>query len=66
MSAAGTLRAGSAEQPLELPIAHADIGVTAKGKGHAGTSKLVWLAVPLGVVVGAAIGVGLYYGLSPR
>ena len=66
LSANGPLRAGSAEHPIELPIAAADVAGRSKPSASRGTSKLVWLAVPLGIVVGAGLGLGLYYGLSSR
>ncbi len=66
LSASGVLHAGSAEHPLELPIAQADVDATKNARQLRGTSPLVWLAVPLGIVAGAALGLGLYYGLPPR
>ncbi|MEO6954430.1 MAG: hypothetical protein ABI321_21715 [Polyangia bacterium] len=58
---AGHLVAGSAERPYALPFtepaAHAR-------KPSRGPSKLVWLAIPAGVIVGAAVGLGLYFGLA--
>lgn len=65
LSASGPLRAGSVEHPFELPVAQADVdGKRGASRGRA--SKLVWLAVPLGIVAGAAVGLGLFYGLRSR
>jgi hypothetical protein len=60
----GPLRAGSMTAPLELPIGTID--PPRRGHRIGRTSKLVWLAVPLGVVLGAATGLGLYFGLRAR
>lgn len=65
LSAAGALRAGAVGAPLELPLASID-PPRKRGPAPKGTSKLVWLAVPLGVVLGASVGVGLYFGLRSR
>lgn len=56
----GRLVAGSADSPYALPftLRAADIPKTSRPP-----SKLVWLAIPAGVVVGAAVGLGLYFGL---
>jgi len=62
LSSAGPLRAGTIAAPLELPLAHVD---PARPR-RKGTSKLVWLAIPVGVVLGVGIGVGVYYGLRSR
>jgi hypothetical protein len=63
LSPLGALRAGTAVSPLELPIGVID---PPRGKRVRGPSKLVWLAVPLGIVLGVATGLGLYYGLRSR
>jgi hypothetical protein len=63
LSAAGPLRVGTAAAPLELPLSRVDARKTPRTRGP---SKLVWLAVPIGAVVGVALGVGLYFGLRSR
>jgi hypothetical protein len=63
LSPMGALRAGSAMSPLELPTGAID---PPRGKHARGLSKLIWLAVPLGIVLGVGTGLGLYYGLRAR
>ena len=56
------LVAGSAVRPYALPFtatAPARAVTTSRGP-----SKLMWLAIPAGVIVGAAVGLGLYFGLK--
>ena len=62
LSPGAHLVAGSAAQPYELPFTAtppARAARTSRGPG-----KLVWLAIPAGVIVGAAVGLGVYFGLK--
>ncbi len=67
LSAEGSLHAGSETQPLELPVA-AGRKITRAAPTSNARLKLVWLAIPIGAVVGAGLGLGLglYYGLRSR
>lgn len=70
MSAAGALSVGSPAAPLELPY-HAPAGASLSepappARPARAPSKWVWAAIPVGVVLGVATGLGLYYGLSAR
>ena len=61
----GALHAASAALPLELPVPKDD-RVVSTAPAKRDRSKLVWLAVPVGVVAGIVVGVGVYYGLRSR
>ena len=65
LSAEGALHAGSETQPLELPVS-AGRKITRTAPTSNPRLKLVWLAIPIGAVVGAGLGLGLYYGLRSR
>jgi len=56
----GALTAGTAERPIELPVPEGPRSASSKARGP---SPWVWSAIPIGVVLGAGIGLGLFYGL---
>jgi hypothetical protein len=50
---------------LALPVAEPQKSSKPKRESNL-KLKLVWLAIPIGAVVGAGLGLGLYYGLRSR
>lgn len=65
LSSDGALRAGSDAQPLELPVP-AGVRLTKPAPHRTSRLQLVWLAIPVGAIVGAGLGLGLYFGLRAR
>ena len=69
LGTSGALRAGSAERPIELPVPDV-VPDSAPGRRPSHPrrppSKLLWLAIPAGAVLGTALGLGLYFGLRAR
>ena len=56
----GHLVAGSSDRPYALPFT---LRAAERVQTSRAPSKLVWLAIPAGFVVGVATGLGLYFGL---
>ncbi|MDB4965285.1 MAG: hypothetical protein JWN44_974 [Myxococcales bacterium] len=67
-AATGALKAGSAEQPLELPVAVGPrvVASSRNDRSHrAGAARLWWVWTGVGALAMAGAGVGLYFALRP-
>lgn len=63
----GPLQAGSAAQPLEMPLARTRLAlVSDEPRAEPRRHKLTWLWASVGAVGAAGLGVGLYFALRPQ